>query len=94
MTGGSLSLPESALPDSIVVEQEVARTLKLPGGYDLGYRVLLTQAMTMTQMIFFPLVRRFRRYIDFSCTVVRGRPRHYIGTYDNAWCNAECCDFA
>lgn len=87
---GPSSLPESALPDSIVAEQEVStNTQKLP-------EVAATAEAAEALLGAHPdedseesrrSLRRFRRARDFSGTLLHsgsGAVRHHIGTYDNA----------
>lgn len=87
---GSSSLPESALPDSIVAEQEVStNTQKLPevAATAEAAEALLGAHHDEDSEESRRSLRRFRRARDFSGTLLHsgsGAVRHHIGTYDNA----------
>lgn len=87
---GPSSLPESALPDSIVVEQEVStNTQKLPevAATAEAAEALLGAHHDEDSEESRRSLRRFRRARDFSGTLLHsgsGAVRHHIGTYDNA----------
>ncbi|WP_311450184.1 protein phosphatase 2C domain-containing protein [Rothia mucilaginosa] len=87
---GPSSLPESALPDSIVAEQEVStNTQKLPevAATAEAAEALLGAHHDEDSEESRRSLRRFRRARDFSGTLLHsgsGAVRHYIGTYDNA----------
>lgn len=87
---GPSSLPESALPDSIVAEQEVStNTQKLPevAATAEAAEALLGAHHDEDSEESRRSLRRFRRARDFSGTLLHsgsGAVRHHIGTYDNA----------
>lgn len=87
---GPSSLPESALPDSIVAEQEVStNTQKLPEVVATAEaaEALLGAHHDEDSEESRRSLRRFRRARDFSGTLLHsgsGAVRHHIGTYDNA----------
>ena len=87
---GSSSLPESALPDSIVAEQEVStNTQKLPevAATAEAAEALLGAHHDEDSEESRRSLRRFRRARDFSGTLLHsgsGAVRHHIGRYDNA----------
>lgn len=87
---GPSSLPESALPDSIVAEQEVStNTQKLPevAATAEAAEALLGAHRDEDSEESRRSLRRFRRARDFSGTLLHsgsGAVRHHIGTYDNA----------
>ena len=87
---GPSSLPESALPDSIVAEQEVStNTQKLPevAATAEAAEALLGAHHDEDSEESSRSLRRFRRARDFSGTLLHsgsGAVRHHIGTYDNA----------
>lgn len=87
---GPSSLPESALPDSIVAEQEVStNTQKLPevAATAEAAEALLGAHHDEDSEESRRSLRRFRRARDFSGTLLHsgsGAMRHHIGTYDNA----------
>ena len=88
---GPSSLPESALPDSIVAEQEVStNTQKLPevaATAEAAEAILGAHHDEDSEERYRRSLRRFRRARDFSGTLLHsgsGAVRHHIGTYDNA----------
>ena len=87
---GPSSLPESALPDSIVAEQEVStNTQKLPevAATAEAAEALLGAHHDEDSEESRRSLRRFRRARDFSGTLLHsgsGAVRHHIGRYDNA----------
>ncbi len=87
---GPSSLPESALPDSIVAEQEVStNTQKLPevAATAEAAEALLGAHHDEDSEEYRRSLRRFRRARDFSGTLLHsgsGAVRHHIGKYDNA----------
>ena len=88
---GPSSLPESALPDSIVAEQEVStNTQKLPevaATAEAAEAILGAHHDEDSEEPHRRSLRRFRRARDFSGTLLHsgsGAVRHHIGTYDNA----------
>ena len=87
---GPSSLPESALPDSIVAEQEVStNTQKLPevAATAEAAEAILGAHHDEDSEESRRSLRRFRRARDFSGTLLHsgsGAVRHHIGTYDNA----------
>lgn len=87
---GPSSLPESALPDSIVAEQEVStNTQKLPevAATAEAAEAILGAHHDEDSEEHRRSLRRFRRARDFSGTLLHsgsGAVRHHIGTYDNA----------
>lgn len=87
---GPSSLPESALPDSIVAEQEVStNTQKLPevAATAEAAEAILGAHRDEDSEESSRSLRRFRRARDFSGTLLHsgsGAVRHHIGTYDNA----------
>ena len=87
---GPSSLPESALPDSIVAEQEVStNTQKLPevAATAEAAEALLGAHHDEDSEEHRRSLRRFRRARDFSGTLLHsgsGAVRHHIGKYDNA----------
>lgn len=84
---GPSALPDSALPDSIVAEQEVSvNTQKLPEIAATAEAAEATLA-ALEQESAHHNVRRFRRARDFAGTLLHSGSdavRHHIGTYDNA----------
>ena len=87
---GPSSLPESALPDSIVAEQEVStNTQKLPevAATAEAAEAILGAHHDEDSEESRRSLRRFRRARDFSGTLLHsgsGAVRHHIGRYDNA----------
>ena len=86
---GPSSLPESALPDSIVAEQVSTNTQKLPevAATAEAAEALLGAHHDEDSEESRRSLRRFRRARDFSGTLLHsgsGAVRHHIGTYDNA----------
>lgn len=87
---GPSSLPESALPDSIVAEQEVStNTQKLPevAATAEAAEAILGAHHDEDSEEHRRSLRRFRRARDFSGTLLHsgsGAVRHHIGRYDNA----------
>lgn len=88
---GPSSLPDSALSDSIVAEQEVStNTQKLPevaATAEAAEAILGAHHDEDSEEPHRRSLRRFRRARDFSGTLLHsgsGAVRHHIGTYDNA----------
>lgn len=87
---GPSSLPDSALPDSIVAEQEVStNTQKLPevAATAEAAEAILGAHHDEDSEESRRSLRRFRRARDFSGTLLHsgsGAVRHHIGRYDNA----------